>query len=118
ATAQCQYAFDYECDEARFGGTGFCADGTDAFDCEFMAAGVNTDSCIWADDGECDEPRFGGTGVCRDGSDTSDCTAMQAARDTLFEAVPTNLLAQLGDDSCRYANDRECDDGSLGGTGF
>lgn len=118
ATGACEYSFDYECDEARYGGTGFCADGTDAFDCEFMAAAQNVDTCVWANDGECDEPRFGGTGVCRDGSDTADCQVIEQARDDLFDLVPQNVLAQLGDDSCRYANDGECDDGQFGGTGF
>lgn len=118
ATAVCEYAFDYECDEARHGGTGFCPSGTDAFDCILMAAGTADDSCAWANDNECDEPRFGGTGVCRDGSDTTDCAAMESARDTLFEMVPDAIAGQLGDDSCGYANDMECDDATFGGTGF
>lgn len=117
-TGSCEYSFDYECDEAQFGGTGFCPAGSDTFDCALMAAGVADDSCVWANDAECDEPRFGGTGVCRDGSDTTDCRAIESARETLFAALPASVAQQLGDDSCRYSNDMECDDATFGGTDF
>lgn len=118
ASAQCEYAFDYECDEARHGGTGYCDAGTDSFDCELMAAGVDDDSCPFANDNECDEPRFGGTGACRDGSDTADCRGERDALAALVEMLPRDVRARLGDDSCTYANDMECDDAAFGGTGF
>lgn len=120
ATAQCEWAFDLECDEARYGGGGFCADGTDTFDCALLSAGINDDSCIWANDGECDEPRYSGDahfGNCRDGSDTSDCQAMIVEQEALFDMVPADILALLGDDSCRWANDGECDDPQFPGSG-
>lgn len=118
ASARCEYSFDYECDEARFGGTGACAPGTDAFDCALLAGRIENDSCAFAGDGECDEPRFGGTGVCRDASDTSDCRAIREALDALEAALPADVRMRLGDDSCEYANDLECDDAAFGGTGY
>ena len=117
ATAQCEYAFDYECDEEQYGGTGYCAAGTDTFDCALMAAGTDDDSCPFANDNECDEPRFGGTGACRDGSDTSDCRADSDALQALIDMLPSDVRGRLGDDSCSFANDMECDDAAFGGTG-
>ncbi|MCC6001495.1 MAG: trypsin-like serine protease [Pararhodobacter sp.] len=35
----------------------------------------------------------------------------------LWAQVPPDLRRALGDDSCRWANDRECDDPQFGGTG-
>jgi protease YdgD len=118
ATADCEYAYDYECDDASVGGTGFCPSGTDSYDCRLLALDRIDDSCPFALDNECDEPRFGGTGACRDGSDSSDCQAQTDALDTLIAALPDDIAAQLGDDSCQYANDLECDDGTFGGTDF
>ena len=117
-TAGCDYAFDYECDDASVGGTEFCAAGTDVFDCAILASGTADNTCAFANDAECDEPRFGGTGVCRDGSDTADCEAQDSALDRLIAMVPDDVAARLGDDSCRYAGDGECDDAALGGTEF
>lgn len=74
-------------------------------------------SCRWANDGECDEARFGGTGACRTGTDTNDCRAEARAMERLFASVPPEIRARLGDDSCRWANDGECDDAAFGGTG-
>lgn len=113
----CQWANDLECDEARYGGGGYCADGTDTTDCAFLAAGISDDSCQWANDGECDEPRYGSAPYCTDGTDTTDCRAMLAEQEALFDLVPSTILARLGGDSCRWASDRECDDASFGGTG-
>lgn len=117
----CQYALDNECDEAQFGGGGYCDAGTDATDCAIVATGISDNSCQFANDSECDEPRFfGGTGSCVDGSDANDCESSLTPADyqaALFSALPQDLRAQLGDDSCAYANDTECDDASFGGTG-
>lgn len=118
ATADCEYAFDYECDDTEVGGTGFCLPGTDVFDCTILASGLPDNTCAYANDAECDEPRFGGTGVCRDGTDTADCQAQDSALDRLIAMVPDDVAVRLGDDSCRYANDGECDDAALGGTEF
>lgn len=118
----CQYAYDNECDDERFGGTGACTPGTDSFDCAVLANAKTNDSCDWANDGECDEPRFDGESTaCRDGTDTTDCagrpTRAQALQ-ALFDLLPANVRAKLGTDSCEYANDLECDDAAFGGTGF
>jgi V8-like Glu-specific endopeptidase len=117
ATADCEYAFDYECDDASVGGTGFCANGTDTFDCRILALAQPDNSCVYAMDNECDEPRFNGTGVCRDGTDTGDCQAQTDALDTLIAALPDDVAGILGNDSCRWANDGECDAPAIGGTG-
>jgi protease YdgD len=122
ASAQCDYAFDLECDEEAHGGeAGLCAPGTDAFDCALLAAGKPDDSCPFAVDGECDEPRYvGSTSTCRDGTDTADCKGALTPDEleaSLWAALPDDLRRQLGDDSCEYAGDMECDDPGFGGTG-
>ncbi len=95
----CQWANDGECDEGRYGGGNYCADGTDTADCRAIAA---TAVCQYSFDYECDEARFGGTGFCPDGSDAFDCQILAAA---------------APDDSCPWANDNECDEPRFGGTG-
>lgn len=115
----CEYSNDNECDEARYGGGGYCADGTDTADCRQLAAGLDDDSCEWANDGECDEMRYGGGGACLDGTDATDCDMFGNSPEALarlLELVPANLRTQLGDDSCEYSNDGECDDVNFGGT--
>lgn len=115
----CEYANDSECDEARYGGGGYCDDGTDTSDCRQLAAGLDDDSCDWANDGACDELRYGGGGQCVDGSDATDCDMYGTSPEALarlLSLVPANLRAQLGDDSCQYSNDGECDDVNFGGT--
>ena len=115
----CEYANDNECDEARYGGGGYCDDGTDTSDCRQLAAGLDDDSCQWANDNECDELRYGGGGACLDGTDATDCNNYGTSPEALarlLELVPANLRAQLGDDTCQYANDDECDDVNFGGT--
>ncbi|WP_461473164.1 trypsin-like serine peptidase, partial [Pararhodobacter sp.] len=74
-------------------------------------------TCQWANDAECDEARYGGTGACPSGTDANDCRAEAAAWQRLMAAVPGDLRARLGDDTCRWANDLECDDATFGGTG-
>jgi protease YdgD len=117
----CEYARDNECDEARFGGTGACEDGTDSFDCAILASQAFDDSCEWAFDGECDEPRLDGvSSACRDGTDTTDCRGVPtraAALEALFARLPADVRARLGTDSCDWAHDLECDDAAFGGTG-
>ena len=135
----CQWAHDGECDEPRYNGTGACDDGTDAADCQatgtipvggstLVPGGAGTvgtalaapspdvsgdDSCRWALDGECDESRYGGTGACPAGSDTTDCTGGGTQAGGGFSPLPSDL----GDDSCQWAHDGECDDTRYGGTG-
>lgn len=71
-------------------------------------------SCQWARDRVCDEARFGGGGACDTGTDTADC-ATEAA--SLMARLTGAVRQQLGNDSCRYAHDLECDDARFGGTG-
>lgn len=121
ANDTCEYANDNECDEAQYGGGGYCNDGTDASDCRQLAAGLDDDSCEWANDNECDEVRYGGGGACLDGTDATDCNNYGTSPEALarlLELVPANLRGQLGDDTCEYANDGECDDVAFGGTVF
>ncbi|MFN4100954.1 MAG: hypothetical protein ACK4GT_14365, partial [Pararhodobacter sp.] len=80
-------------------------------------ASAQANTCRWANDGECDEARYGGTGACETGTDANDCRAEAAAWQRLMNAVPADIRVQLGDDSCRWANDLECDDIRFGGTG-
>ena len=118
----CEYAQDNECDEARYGGQGFCEDGTDTTDCTLLSQGISNDSCSFANDNECDEYRYNGTGACQDGSDTNDCAAWlaQSQSDFLDRARALNLdaatIQALGNNTCRWNNDGECDDSALGGT--
>lgn len=78
---------------------------------------AQANTCRWANDRECDEPRYNGTGACENGTDANDCRAEAAAWQRLMQAVPNNIRARLGDDTCRWANDRECDDPNFEGTG-
>ena len=75
------------------------------------------DTCRWANDNECDEARYGGTGACESGTDATDCRADAGAWQRLMDAVPADIRAQLGNDTCRWAHDLECDDAAFGGTG-
>lgn len=78
---------------------------------------AQANTCRWANDNECDEARFGGTGACESGTDANDCRTEAAAWQRLMDAVPAEIRAQLGTDTCQWANDRECDDIRFGGTG-
>lgn len=78
---------------------------------------AQANSCQWANDNECDEARYAGTGACPNGTDANDCRAEAAAWQRLMAAVPAEIRTQLGSDTCRWANDLECDDRNFGGTG-
>jgi V8-like Glu-specific endopeptidase len=123
AQDNCEYAGDNECDEARYGGQGYCDAGTDTADCSLLSQGIRDDSCAFANDNECDEFRYNGTGSCQDGSDTSDCAVVQMTRESDFlDRARGLLLAEstilnLGNNTCRWNNDGECDDVEFGGTG-
>ena len=82
-----------------------------------QAALAQANTCQWANDNECDEPRYAGTGACENGTDANDCRAEAAAWQRLMDAVPRDIRAALGSDTCRWANDLECDDPNYGGTG-
>ena len=73
------------------------------------AAGA--DSCRYANDNECDEP------VLRPaGTDTSDCrNAGGNSQERVHDRVRRHSQGQPagGADSCRYANDNECDEPTL-----
>ncbi len=81
------------------------------------AAFAQANTCRWANDNECDEARFGGTGACESGTDANDCRAEAQTWQRLMDAVPAEIRAQLGNDTCRWAHDAECDDIRFGGTG-
>ncbi|MBU2994264.1 trypsin-like serine protease [Octadecabacter sp. 1_MG-2023] len=123
AQDSCEFANDNECDEARYGGQGYCDDGTDTTDCRLVSQGIADDSCQWANDGECDEFRYGRGGACLDGSDTTDCLQWQGDRERNFMEralaleLENDVIRSLGNNTCRWNNDDECDDGNLGGTG-
>jgi V8-like Glu-specific endopeptidase len=116
----CSFAQDATCDDDSFGGTGSCSPGTDATDCRPLAIGGDN-SCRYASDGECDDPLFFGTsGLCTAGSDLTDCQGAEtiaAAETRMISELPPELRAQLGDDTCEFAKDAECDDAAFGGTG-
>jgi protease YdgD len=78
---------------------------------------AQANTCRWANDRECDEARYGGTGACESGTDANDCRAEAAAWQRLMDAVPASVRARMGNDSCRWAHDAECDDINFGGTG-
>ena len=125
----CQWSLDGECDEPGIG-SGLCARGTDAGDCQDLA-----DSCQFAFDGECDEPGIG-TGLCLAGIDSTDC--LTVANSCAFahdgtcdepglgsgncdrgtDAADCVPRAVAGPNSCEYAFDRECDEREGGGTGI
>ena len=123
AQDSCEYANDNECDEARYGGQGYCDDGTDTTDCSLLNAGISDDSCEFARDNECDEYQYGGTGACQDGSDTTDCAIWQVQRESDFFdraqalGLSADTINDLGNNTCRWNNDGECDDLRYGGTG-
>lgn len=120
----CEYANDNECDEAQYGGQGYCDIGTDTTDCSLLSAGIANDSCEFANDGACGESRYGVEGVCQDGSDTSDCAMWQGQRESDFMdraramGFPAVTVANLGNNTCRWSNDGECDDSEFGGSGY
>ena len=58
----CEWANDDFCDDGRYGGGQYCAEGTDEEDCIAEAG------CAWPEDGVCDE-----IDVCPAGTDTVDC---------------------------------------------
>lgn len=82
-----------------------------------QGAAAQQNTCQWANDNECDEPRYAGTGACENGTDANDCRTEAAAWQRLMDAVPRDIRAALGSDTCRWANDLECDDPNYGGTG-
>ncbi|MEE8272945.1 MAG: caspase family protein, partial [Alphaproteobacteria bacterium] len=99
----CEWAYDGECDDARFVGndTSVCASGTDAADCAGLPLRSTQstalgNSCEFAFDGDCDEPSRG-TGLCATGTDTADCS-----------------VRNPGPNSCQFAYDGECDHADVG----
>jgi len=107
----CQWAPDNECDERRYGGTGACPDGTDTTDCRGRG-GMGPDSCPWSYNGVCNEARYGCDGACPAGSDTADCSGPRSS----WPAPAAPSASQpAGNNSCRWANDGECDDPTVPG---
>ena len=112
----CEFALDNECDESRYGGQGYCDAGTDTTDCVIVSQGIADDSCTFANDSECDEYRYAGTGACLDGTDTNDCSIWLVQRESDFMTraqalgLDATTIAGLGDNTCRWSNNGECDD--------
>lgn len=104
----CTWAYDGECDEGQYGGTGACPDFTDQYDCVGPIQSGPDNSCRWAFDGECDEPQYGGTGACANNTDTDDC---------LYGGGGGYDAPAFADDSCTWAYDGVCDEPQFGGTG-
>lgn len=93
----CPFYNDGECDEPS--GTGLCAEGTDAPDCDGGPA------CPSTNNGVCDEPE--GTGMCPDGSDPGDCCAPPEGLEG-----PCDPLSQCGcgdDEMCRVMAETSAD---------
>lgn len=116
----CQWAFNFECDEPGLG-SGLCPVGTDANDCNSAPRtlpvptgpgsqpGRAGNSCQWAFDGECDDSRYFGfiSSACPHGTDEADCAGLQLR--------PGYLLTG---NTCQWAFDGDCDDYRyVGGTG-
>jgi hypothetical protein len=78
-----------------------------------------TDSCVYANDGACDDGSLGGAVYCDLGTDCADCTAAASGPTdpgTPDAGTPPDAgPSDPGCDTCRYANDGVCDDGSAGG---
>ena len=114
----CEYAHDNECDDGSIGDTAYCTCGTDADDC---AASVSSNSCEYAHDNECDDGSTGGTRYCTCGTDADDCGSGTGGSSGTGGAAPPPPPARPpppatsdSSNSCRYARDGECDDGSTG----
>lgn len=108
----CTWAYDGECDELQYGGTGACPDFTDTYDCAGPLP-MADNSCQWAFDGECDELQYGGTGACPNDTDTDDCAfAFGGGGGGGGYDAPG-----FADDSCTWAYDGVCDEAQYGGTG-
>lgn len=110
-TDTCRWAYDRECDDINFGGTGACTPGSDATDCRALAIGGD-ESCRWSHDNECDEPGIG-TGVCTSGTDTADCApvAFLRNRTNTCETAFNSLCEEPGhaNGSCRaYTDTADC----------
>jgi hypothetical protein len=90
------------------------------------AAGVCNNTCPYANDNVCDDGTAGASfDVCADGTDCNDCSGGQAANPAPASPAPANPApanpAPAGapgaggcSNTCEYANDGVCDDGSPG----
>ena len=77
-------------------------------------------TCVWDSDGDCDD---GGPGseymACSTGTDCTDCGDRLVSETVVatmapLDAVSSSASAALCENTCRYASDRECDDGGPG----
>ncbi|HWJ87857.1 MAG TPA: hypothetical protein VNS12_07290 [Pelagibacterium sp.] len=140
------WAFDGECDDSRFAGSGVGVAfddhlKADASDCSAAyqagtvtldddTAGSNgmrinfgDDSGTWARDGECDDPRFGGSLSSHRLADATDCRAAYEAGEVTYiasdePAYPIVIDGiDFGDDSGNWSRDNACDDPRFIGSG-
>lgn len=106
----CRWSNDGECDEPPIGFA--CPVGSDTADCE----AVQQSPCRYADDSECDEGTY-----CLPGTDFNDCCdsvgAIKPGAQNMENVECSDAAARLastprapGSDSCRWANDRVCDE--------
>lgn len=71
-----------------------------------------TNSCRYANDGECDDGRPGAhTSVCAYGTDCNDCGPAAVGHQA---QVQVQAGGGICTNTCRHANDNECDDGRPG----
>ena len=134
------YPNDGECDDGRFEGEGMGVTSQvrgDATDCRALYRegrvqlvevvddppdiDFGDDSGRFPNDGECDDGRFEGEGMgvtSQVRGDATDCRALyREGRVQLVEVVdPPDI--DFGDDSGRFPNDGECDDGRFEGEGM
>jgi hypothetical protein len=97
------------------------SDGSVAGDGWEICVGDGSNSCRYARDGECDDGSTGGTAYCNRGTDAEDCGSGTGGSSGTGGAAPPPPPARPpppatsdSSNSCRYARDNECDDGSTG----
>ena len=132
----CPYTNDGECDEPTYCAYGTdtadCEAAAQAASRQAASASSQSqssatpsapgpDSCRYAHDGVCDEPTY-----CEYGTDTTDCSmpttawdsgspsaassSASASQPSASEPAPSQTATETGPNSCRWANDGECDE--------
>ena len=86
-----------------------------------LPAATGDDSCIFANDGECDDGTWPGfPNFCAGGTDATDCALSMPGGSGAPPSPTPNTPSPTPDatNSCIWAGDGACDDGSLGGQVF
>lgn len=108
-TPSCPTTGDGVCDEPE--GTGKCAEGTDAPDCDEPPP----PPCATISNGVCDEPE--GTNTCPEGSDQADCSVAPSSCETYCNTIQSNCTganAQYPDKATCLATCAAIPAGTLG----